>query len=67
MTVKEAISVLKDAKTIVLGYGSDSIPFNMHNPISLDAFGDYIVDKINGSEDEYYEINIAMRPIKEGD
>lgn len=67
MTVKEAISVLKDAKTIVLGYGSDTIPFNMHNPISLDAFGNYVVEKINGDAEEYYEISILMRPVKVGD
>lgn len=67
MTVKDAISVLKDAKTIVLGYGSDTIPFNMHNPISVDAFGGYVVEKINGGDDEYYEINILMRPVKEGE
>ena len=67
MTVKEAISVLKDAKQIVLGYGSDSIPFNMHNPISLDAFGSYVVEKINCDADEYYEINILMQPVKVGE
>jgi hypothetical protein len=67
MTVKEAISVLKDAKTIVLGYCSDSIPFNKDNPISMDAFGSYVVESIKGFEDDYYEINIAMRPVKVGE
>ena len=66
MTVKEAISVLRSAKTISLGYGDNVVPFDKDNPLSLDAFGQYVVDEIRGSEDDYYEISIAMRPVKEG-
>lgn len=66
MTVREAISVLRDPKTIVLGYGSDSIPFNVYNPVCMDAFGDYIVESIWGDADNYYEVTIAMKPMKAG-
>ena len=65
MTVKDAIHVLKTAKTISLGYGDNLIPFDKDNQLCVDAFGDYIVDEIKGLEDAYYEINIAMRPLKE--
>lgn len=67
MTVKEAIGVLKSAQKIVIGYGSDSVPFNKDNPVSVDAFGDYIVDDIKGFEDDYYEINILMKPVRKGE
>ena len=67
MTVKEAISVLKSAQKIAIGYGSDSIPFDKDNPVSVDAFGNYIVDEIKGLEDDYYGINILMRPVRKGD
>lgn len=67
MTVKEAISVLKSAKTIALGYGDNLVPFDKDNPLSVDAFGCYVVEEIKGGEDEYYEISIAMRPIKVGE
>jgi hypothetical protein len=67
MTVKEAVRVLKSAKTISLCYGDNVVPFDKDNPLSLDAFGMYVVDEIRGMEDDYYEISIAMRPVKEGD
>lgn len=67
MTVKEAVRVLKSAKTITLGYGDNIVPFDKDNPLSMDAFGQYVVDEIRGLEDDYYEISIAMRPIKVGE
>lgn len=67
MTVKEAISVLKTAKTISLGYGDTTIPFDVNNQFSLDAFSNYVVEYIRGFEDDYYEIEIAMRPLKVGE
>ena len=66
MTVKEAIGVLKSAKTISLGYGDNAIPFDKDNPLSLSAFGNYVVAEIKGLEDDYYEISIAMQPVREG-
>lgn len=66
MTVNDAIKVLKSAQNISLGYGDSIIPFDKDNPISLSAFGDYIVDEIRGGEGDYYEISIAMQPVKAG-
>lgn len=68
MTVKEAVSVLKTAQTIVLGYGDHAIKFDQHDVLMMDAYGSYCVDKIRAvGEDEYYEIDIAVRPIKAGE
>ena len=66
MTVKEAISVLKHAKQIVLFYGDNAIPFSKDNPISVEAFGGYVVDEIQGCSDAYYEVTIATQPVKMG-
>lgn len=68
MTVKEAVNVLKTAKTIVLGYGDSAIEFKKDDGLMMDAFGGYCVDKIRAAgDDEYYEIDIAMRPVKAGE
>ena len=67
MIVKEIVKVLKEAKEIMLYYGSDAIPFDRNNPISLDAFGKYVVDEVRGISEDCYEVTIAMRPVKEGE
>lgn len=66
MTVRDAVKVLKTAKKIVLGYGANAVQFDKDDPLVLEAYGSFVVDEIRGDEDCYYEINIAMRPIREG-
>lgn len=66
MKVKDALTVLKSAKKIVIGYGANALSFEMDDPLARDAYGDYVVDGIVGYDDGTYEINIAMRPVKEG-
>ena len=66
MTVKEVVSVLKTAKKIVLGCGANAVPFDKDDSLQLDAFGNYVVDEIRAEGDGYYEVNIAMRPVKGG-
>ena len=69
MTVKEVVSVLKTAKTISLGWDGCALQFDKDNPLMLDAYGNYVVDSIQAvgdDEDAYYEVNIAMKPVKVG-
>lgn len=66
MTVKEVIAVLKTAETIVLGYGANAVPFDKNDLLMVDAYGKYVVDEIRSDDGKYYEVNIAMMPIKEG-
>ena len=67
MTVRDAVNVLKCAKTIALGYGDNSVPFSKDDPLMMDAYGAYKVDAIAAvGELDYYEIVIAMQPIREG-
>lgn len=70
MTVKEACSVLKYAKTIALGWGDSAVPFDKDNMLMMEAYGNFLVDSIRAYDDapgeDYYEINIAVRPVKAG-
>lgn len=69
MTVKEAVSVLKNAKTIALGWGESAIEFDKDNLLMMEAYGNFIVDSIRSVDDDeeaYYEVNIAVFPVKAG-
>lgn len=66
MTVREVVGVLKTAKEIALGYGGNAVPFDKNDALMMDAYGSYVVDEIRAEGDGYYEIGIAVRPIKEG-
>lgn len=65
MTVKDVVKALKTAKKIVLGYGGNAVPFDKDDMLMMDAYGSYVVDEIRADDDGYYELNIAMRPIKD--
>lgn len=66
MTVKEAVSVLKRAKKIDLTWNGEAIHFDKDNALMVEAYSMYIVDEILAVEEEYYEVNIAMIPMKVG-
>lgn len=65
MTVKEVVAALKTAEKIVLGYGANALDFDKNNPLALDAYGDYIVDEIQTDDGKYYEVNVAVRPLRQ--
>lgn len=65
MTVKDAVKVLKRATKITLGYGANVVMCDMTDPLVMNAFADYVVDEIYGLGDDEYEIDIAVRPVKE--
>ena len=64
MTVKEVVKALKTAKKIVIGYGDNAVPIEPNDTLMMDAYGCYIVDEIRGDSEGYYEVSIAMRPVK---
>lgn len=66
MNVKEAISVLKEAKKIVIGYGINALSFEMDDALAVEAYGGFKVSKIVGYDDGTYEIDVAVLPIREG-
>lgn len=69
MTVKETASVLRHAKTIMLGWDGGSFHFYPDNVLMMEAYGDFVVDAIRAvgnDEEAYYEVDIAVKPVKAG-
>ena len=64
MTVKEVVSLLKTAKHICLCHGGIATKFDPQNTLTMEAYGDFVVDRICSLEEEDYELNILMRPVK---
>lgn len=69
MKVKEAISVLTEAKKLYLCWNDNLRIFDPTDALMMDAYGDYKVKRIcnAGESAEEYEIAIAAAPIKEAD
>lgn len=65
MTVKDAVSVLTEAKQLYIGWEGSLTKFDPMDTLMMDAFGDYKVRRICGSaEDGEYEIAIMASPVK---
>jgi len=66
MTVKEAASVLTDAKRLVVTWGPSVAADFKPNDLMLDAFSDYLVQAIRSYDDgeNSYEIEIAVKPLR---
>lgn len=67
MTVREACSVLTDAKELYIGWDGCLTRFNDADALIMDAFGSYKVERIcaAGDKPEMYELTIAAAPMKE--
>lgn len=68
MTVKEAVSVLTDAKTFFISWNEGLRAFDPTDDLMMDAYGDYRVKRIcnaGGTEESAYEIAITSIPVKE--
>lgn len=66
MTVKEVIKLLKGVETIAIGFGDQAIRIDGSDSLMLGVFNDYVVDSILTDDGKYYEVNIAMKPVKAG-
>lgn len=64
MTVREALNVFTDVQELRIGYGEGCTFFNPKDTIMVEAFGDYIVDRIYAVNRGSFEIDLAVRPIK---
>lgn len=65
MTVKEVIKVIKNARSLSIGFGDRAIHISQDDDLMIDVYGDYVVDAITIDEARDCELNIAMRPVKE--
>lgn len=67
ITVREVISLLKDAKSVGLAWGGSCYALDTESDLEMEAFGDYFVSGISkGIEKDSYELKIAMKPVKAG-
>lgn len=65
MTVRDAVSVLTEAKQLYICWEGSLTKFDPTDGLMLDAFGDYRVKRICGStKDDEYEIAIAAVPVR---
>lgn len=65
MTVRDAVSVLTEAKQLYICWEGNLTKFDPTDGLMLDAFGNYMVKRICGStKDDEYEIAIAAVPVR---
>ncbi|MBR3927744.1 MAG: hypothetical protein IKJ65_01930 [Clostridia bacterium] len=67
MTVREVLNAVREAKEVKLCFAGEVLPFNRENKLMVDAFANYIVDKITAADEDYIEIDIAAKPLKVGE
>jgi hypothetical protein len=67
MTVKEILKLLPDNERVSITYANLAYGLDRKDPLSIDAFGDYVIDGLQAFHDDgriLYELCIALRPIK---
>lgn len=65
MTVRDAVSVLTEAKQLYICREGSLTKFDPLDTLMMDALGDYKVKRICGStKDSEYEIAIMATPVK---
>lgn len=68
MTVREAVSVLTEAKEIYIGWDGLLTKFNKNDALMMDAYGNYKVARIciaGDAQVQAYEIGIFATPVRE--
>lgn len=66
MNVKEATKLLRRAKEVMIVYNGSAVTLDRDDVLMMDAYGNYAVDEIVATGEEFVELIIAMRPVKEG-
>lgn len=64
MTVKDLLNHTESDVKIIIAWNNSVVPFNRNEPISKDAFSDYLIDKIFISDENTLEISLKIVPLK---
>lgn len=67
MTVRDAVRVLPDDEKIQIAYAGIVYNLDRNDPLMLDAYGDYLIDRLQAfeiNEKIEYELVVALRPVK---
>lgn len=66
MTVKETLAMLDHPEKVSISWFGDLVSFNFRNDIEVEAWGDYLVDRICAVEHDDFELVLSARPVKKG-
>ena len=64
MTVKDLLKHTESKVKITIAWDGQLIPFDRSNPISVDAFNQYLIDRIAVLDENDLEINLKIVPLK---
>ena len=64
MTVKDLLKCTESKVEITIAWDGQLIPFDRSNPISVDAFNQYLIDRIVVLDENNLEINLKIVPLK---
>lgn len=64
MTVKDLLKCTESKVKITIAWDGQLIPFDRSNPISVDAFNQYLIDRIVFLDENDLEINLKIVPLK---
>ena len=64
MTVKDLLKCTESKVKITIAWDGQLIPFDRSNPISVDAFNQYLIDRIVVLDEKDLEINLKIVPLK---
>ncbi|MCI9406161.1 MAG: hypothetical protein HFK04_04525 [Oscillospiraceae bacterium] len=66
MTIREAVSVLSNAKNIFIAWRGGIVEINPNDSLMMSAFGGYKVKEIcNSWEKDSFEIHVDAVPVRE--
>lgn len=66
MKVSSILSILANAQDIYIDYGEEPTAYNPKDTIMVNAYGDYVVDRLYAIGENSFMIGLAVRPFKEG-
>ena len=67
MTVSEVVKLLKNAKSVRLSWNGTLHELDLYDSVIMDAFGDNIVAGLYANDEDCFEIELGVRPLKRGD
>lgn len=67
MTVKNLASAFRHVETLMIVCDATARAIDPDDAFLMDAYGDYVVNKIYVDDDRYVELHVAMRPMKAGE
>ena len=64
ITVKMLLPLLKGAEEIMIEWSGLCKRFDPDDALDVDAYGQYVIDKIYTRGKECYELRVALTPVK---